>query len=96
MSEERLKIIHQIKRQAEIMVIDLQKQPQRLTQKQRAENILHLAKSFLRCPECHGDGYITIEIPKPDYVNGGYIDTSQETCDVCGGDQEITELEQLL
>lgn len=96
MTEERLKIIQQIRRQAEIMVIDLQKQPQRLTQKQRAENILQLAKSFLRCPECHGDGYITIEVPKPDYVNGGYIDTKRETCEVCGGDQEITELEQLI
>jgi len=96
MTDNRITIIQQIKRQAEIMVLDLAKHPQRLTQKQRAENILQLAKSFLRCPECHGDGHVTIEVPKPDYVNGGYIDTRRETCDVCKGDAEIENLEQLL
>ena len=93
---DKIKIIQQIKRQAEIMMLDLEKYPQRLTQKQRAENILSLANSFLRCPECDGGGYITIEVPKPDYVNGGYIDTRQEQCEHCDGDGEITNLEQLV
>ena len=95
MSDNRITLIQQIKRQAEIMVLDLAKEPQRLTQKQRAENILQLAKSFLRCPECHGDGYIDIDVPKPDYEHGGYIDTQRETCDVCKGDAEIENLGQL-
>ena len=41
-------MIEAIKRQAEIMVLDLQREPQRLTQMQRAENIVAIAENLIR------------------------------------------------
>jgi hypothetical protein len=41
-------MIEAIKRQAEIMVMDLKRKPQRLTQVQRAENIAAIAENLIR------------------------------------------------
>ena len=41
-------MIEAIKRQAEIMVLDLKREPQRLTQMQRAENIAAIAENLIR------------------------------------------------
>jgi len=77
------------------MVIDLEKFPARLTQKQRAEHIVSLVDSFLRCDECSGQGYYEVDKPVVDYTNGGFLDAQRVKCEHCNGDGEITELEQL-
>ena len=41
-------MLEAIKRQAEIMVLDLKRAPQRLTQMQRAENIAAIADKLIR------------------------------------------------
>jgi hypothetical protein len=41
-------MLEAIKRQAEIMVMDLKRKPQRLTQVQRAENIVAIAEKLIR------------------------------------------------
>lgn len=41
-------MIEAIKRQAEIMVMDLRRKPQRLTQVQRAKNIVAIAEKLIR------------------------------------------------
>ena len=41
-------MVEAIKRQAEIMVLDLKRKPQRLTQVQRAENIVAIAEKLIR------------------------------------------------
>ena len=41
-------MVEAIKRQAEIMVMDLKRYPQRFTQMQRAENIVAIAEKLIR------------------------------------------------
>jgi hypothetical protein len=48
MTEAEKLMIEAIKRQAEIMVLDLKRKPQRLTQVQRAENIAAIAENLIR------------------------------------------------
>ena len=48
MTEAEKLMIEAIKRQAEIMVLDLKRKPQRLTQVQRAENIVAIAEKLIR------------------------------------------------
>ena len=48
MTDAEKMMIEAIKRQAEIMVLDLKRKPQRLTQVQRAENIAAIAENLIR------------------------------------------------
>ena len=48
MTDAEKLMIEAIKRQAEIMVLDLKRKPQRLTQVQRAENIVAIAENLIR------------------------------------------------
>lgn len=48
MTDAEKLMIEAIKRQAEIMVMDLKRKPQRLTQVQRAENIVAIAENLIR------------------------------------------------
>ena len=48
MTEDENMMIEAIKRQAEIMVLDLKRAPERLTQMQRAENIIAMAEKLVR------------------------------------------------
>jgi hypothetical protein len=48
MTDAEKLMIEAIKRQAEIMVMDLKRKPQRLTQVQRAENIAAIAENLIR------------------------------------------------
>jgi hypothetical protein len=48
MTDAEKLMIEAIKRQAEIMVMDLKRKPQRLTQVQRAENIVAIAEKLIR------------------------------------------------
>tara|TARA_R110002074_G_scaffold100007_2_gene216191 strand:- start:32 stop:196 length:165 start_codon:yes stop_codon:yes gene_type:complete len=47
MTENENMMIRAIKRQAEILVLDLKRAPERLTQAQRAENIAALADKLI-------------------------------------------------
>ena len=48
MTDTEKLMIEAIKRQAEIMALDLKRNPQRLTQMQRAENIAAIAEKLIR------------------------------------------------
>ena len=48
MTDNEKLMIEAIKRQAEIMVLDLKRKPERLTQMQRAENIAAIAEKLIR------------------------------------------------
>lgn len=47
MTEQQKLIIRSIKRQADILTVDLKRAPERLTAAQRAENIAGMAKRLL-------------------------------------------------
>jgi len=46
---------------------------------------------MVQCPECSGDGWVEVEIPKPQGFGRdiGYIDTTTERCEACNGEGEI-------
>ena len=48
MTDTEKLMVESIKRQAEIMALDLKRKPQRLTQVQRAENIVAIAEKLIR------------------------------------------------
>ena len=41
------------------------------------------------CPECGGVGRCDYDVPVVDYVSGGFIDTVNDTCELCGGSGEV-------
>ena len=43
------------------------------------------------CPECHGEGRIEYDLPRPQSFTRdiGYIDTIKTICDRCGGYCEV-------
>ena len=46
-----------------------------------------------KCPECDGDGYVEITVPRPHNVNRdvGYLDTEKWTCETCHGSGEAPD-----
>lgn len=46
-----------------------------------------------KCPECDGDGYVEITVPRPHNFNRdvGYLDTEKRTCETCHGDGEVPD-----
>jgi len=47
-----------------------------------------------KCPECHGDGTVLVDVPMPHNFNRdiGYIDTKSVTCETCSGAEEVERL----
>lgn len=41
------------------------------------------------CPECGGVGRCDYDVPVVDYINGGFIDTVNDTCELCDGSGEV-------
>jgi len=41
------------------------------------------------CPECGGVGRCDYDVPVVDYTNGGFIDTVNDTCELCDGTGEV-------
>lgn len=48
MTDDQKLMLNAIKRQADILVLDLKRAPERLTQAQRAENIAAIAEKLIR------------------------------------------------
>lgn len=49
--------------------------------------------AMVKCSKCAGEGIIYIEFPVVDWMNGGFLDERQETCNVCCGDG-VVEFEE--
>jgi DnaJ-class molecular chaperone len=43
------------------------------------------------CPECGGAGRCDYDVPVVDYMNGGFIDTVNDTCELCDGSGEVAD-----
>ena len=41
------------------------------------------------CPECGGVGRCDYDVPVVDYINGGFINTVNDTCELCDGSGEV-------
>lgn len=56
-----------------------------------ARDFLDNGTGMEKCPDCDGEGYVEIDVPRPHNVNRdvGYLDTVRETCEMCQGDGEI-------
>jgi len=46
------------------------------------------------CPDCHGDGYVKFDVPRPHNSNldVGYLEQVSEVCESCSGDGEMPRL----
>ena len=43
------------------------------------------------CPECGGVGRCDYDVPVIDYIRGGFIDTVNDTCELCHGTGEVAD-----
>lgn len=48
---------------------------------------------LVKCPECDGDGYVEIDVPRPHNFNRdvGYLDVERVTCETCHGDGTVQD-----
>ena len=47
----------------------------------------------VKCPECDGDGYVEMDVPRPHNFNRdvGYLDVERVTCETCHGDGTVQD-----